>query len=72
MTVNELRTKLAQFDGNKRIVMCTDDEASLGLFEIEDISAHKGNPSRDDDGKAGFAFAHDGPVEWVFINVSRA
>jgi hypothetical protein len=72
MTVNDLRVKLSGFDGNMRIVVSNEAETSSHLFEIDDVSAHRGTPVRLEDGEAGFTYGNQGPAEWVFIGVHAA
>jgi hypothetical protein len=72
MTVNDLRAKLSQLDGNMRIVVYTENEPSSALFDIDDVSLQRGTPHRLENGQAGFTFSSQRTAEWVLINVSAA
>jgi hypothetical protein len=71
MTVKELRQKLAKLDGQTRVVVYWEDGVEQTFFEIDDVSLAKGEPMRDKSGKPAFKFDSSGPVEWLFIGVSR-
>ena len=70
MTVRELRDKLSKFDDETRVVVYTEDKASVQWFEIDDVSIHAGTPSRSHEGKVRFAFDSEGETHWVLISVS--
>lgn len=72
MTVKELREKLSPLDDKTRVVVYTENESRLDIFEIEDISIATGTPDRLEDGKAVFAFDGKGPASWLFIQVVPA
>lgn len=72
MTVKQLREAFARFDERAKVVVSWEENGNLQLFEINDASASRGIPKRHPHGKAGFEFAQDGQVEWVFITIDHA
>jgi hypothetical protein len=72
MTIKELREKLSKFDDKTQVVVYTEDEVGLHLFEIDDVSMARGTPSRLQDGTAAFTADNTGPASWLLISVSPA
>jgi len=72
MTVNDLRAKLSELDGDKQVFVYWEDEKNkTHFFTIDSISLEKGTPKNLPNGKVGFEFEHDGPAEWALIEVSQ-
>jgi hypothetical protein len=65
MTVKELRDKLQAFDGSLRVMVHRED-AETHLFEIGDVSTHRGHMRRREDGTVGLTYDTTG-AEYVFI-----
>jgi hypothetical protein len=73
MTVDDLRAKLSEIEGDKEVFVYWDDEKSeTHFFAIDGVSVEKGMPKNLPDGKVGFEFKHDGPAEWALIEVSQS
>jgi hypothetical protein len=66
MTVAELREKLSKLPADEKVVVYWEDGAEHQYFGIDDVSMTKGNPSRHEDGKAGFTFDSKGEANWLF------
>lgn len=71
MTVQELRDKLAQFDGRTNVVIYRENGDEVQLFEIDAVLSQRGTPVRNN-GKPGFQFDNAGPISWVLVDVSPA
>lgn len=72
MTVRELKEKLSKHDDQTRTVVSWEEQNRQRLFEIDAVSLARGNPFRDANGKAGFAFDQNGREKWLFIEVDPA
>ena len=77
MTVSELKKQLSKLPNDAKVVVHW-EEGSIrmgadGFFEIDEVSLHKGTPSRGEEkGEAGFTFDKKGSASWAFISVSPA
>jgi hypothetical protein len=70
MTVEKLREKLSKQPADAKVVVYWEDGADHQYFGLDDISMHKGDPSRAENGRVGFTFDSKGDANWMFISVS--
>ena len=69
MTVEELREKLQQFEGNQKLAVYWEQEKDHMLFEIGELSIATGELVRSKDGTIRITFDHRGPVSLLLIGV---
>lgn len=71
MTVGELRNRLSKFPDGASVVVYREIDNDHECFGIDGVDLHKGNPSRDSDGKMRFAVDSTGAATWCFIEISQ-
>lgn len=72
VTVAKLTEQLSKLPADAKVVILSCEENGNRFFEIDDVSLHAGEPSRDSAGTAIFKLEPSGPARWVFITASPA
>ena len=71
MTVGELRNRLSKFPDDTSVVAYRETDNDHECFGIQSVDLHRGNPSKDSDGKVRFAVDRTGAATWCFIEITQ-